>query len=208
MTKITQSNNDSSNNSKLLLTRFIKSVQGFTTLNGPNHESAMGAMLDLAYHYRDMNRFKEAMAICDQCLDTIDSYDQDSGAYLDGLELDLQQLKASLCIDMNRPKEAKKLLVQILERTKKLVGSEHGDYYAVLEDFGALASSQKKHKAAEKYYLEALEGYKRVYGLNETTYMLMSDLADVYLDQEKYKKAEVIMKEVRVVNIFLLHLTS
>ncbi len=105
--------------------------------------------------------------------------------------------KVGSCLDSDgRWKEAETLVVQVMEFRKKVLGDEHPETLASMNNLAVLYDNQGKYEAAEPLYVETLRLSKQVLGdEHPETLTSMNNLALLYDNQGKYEAAEPLYVE-------------
>jgi tetratricopeptide (TPR) repeat protein len=87
--------------------------------------------------------------------------------------------------------EAEGMYRRALIAREKVLGAEHPDTLASVNNLGSVLASQGKYKEAEGIHQRALEGYKKVLGAEHPdTLASVDNLGSVLASQGKYKEAE------------------
>jgi tetratricopeptide (TPR) repeat protein len=88
-------------------------------------------------------------------------------------------------------KRAEELYMQVMESRRRVLGSEHPDTLASVDNLGSVLESQGKYEEAEAMHRRALEGSEKVLGREHPdTLTSVSNLGMVLESQGKYKEAE------------------
>jgi tetratricopeptide (TPR) repeat protein len=105
--------------------------------------------------------------------------------------------KVGNCLDSDgRWKEAKTLLVQVMEFRKKVLGDEHPDTLGSMNNLAFLFGSQGKYEAAEPLFKETLRLRKKVLGDEHPDILTsINNLAILFNSQGKYAAAEPLFEE-------------
>jgi tetratricopeptide (TPR) repeat protein len=99
-----------------------------------------------------------------------------------------------------RYNEAEELFVQVMETRKGVLGDEHPDTLASMENLASTYRNQGRWKAAEGLSVQVLETRKRVLGdEHPDTLTSIAHLALTYMNQGRWKEAEEL--EVQVVEM-------
>ena len=100
--------------------------------------------------------------------------------------------KVGACLNSDgRWKEAKTLLMQVMEFRKKVLGAEHPQTLTSMNNLAVLFDSQGKYEAAEPLYVETLRLSKKVLGDEHPhTLASMNNLALLFDSQGKYEAAD------------------
>jgi tetratricopeptide (TPR) repeat protein len=87
--------------------------------------------------------------------------------------------------------EAERLLLAALKEAEHSGENDHC-LRASLSDLGEFYAQLGRFAEAEPLYKRALVGYEKIFGpqLHSSCYDILTDLADLYLDQGKYTEAE------------------
>ncbi|KAH6653678.1 hypothetical protein BKA67DRAFT_660234 [Truncatella angustata] len=100
-----------------------------------------------------------------------------------------------------RLREAEELLVRVIEVSKRVVGAEHPDTLAAMNNLALVYSYQGRLKEAEELSVQLMEAYKRVLGVEHPdTLAAMNTLALTYMGQNRLKEAEELF--VRVIEVW------
>ncbi|BCR88831.1 uncharacterized protein ACHE_50029A [Aspergillus chevalieri] len=96
------------------------------------------------------------------------------------------------CLDSDgRYKEAEKLLVQVMEIRKQVLGPEHPSILTSMANLASTYRNQGRWKEAEELQLQVMETWKQVLGPEHpSTLTSMANLASTYRDQGRWKEAE------------------
>ncbi|MEM8719517.1 MAG: tetratricopeptide repeat protein [Cyanobacteria bacterium P01_G01_bin.39] len=88
------------------------------------------------------------------------------------------------------------LAQKALEIRKKILGAEHPDVAASLNNLAELYLNQGEYDKAEPFYLQALELRKKLFGNNHADVAIsLQNLASFYTTQGKYSQAEPLYKQ-------------
>jgi tetratricopeptide (TPR) repeat protein len=116
---------------------------------------------------------------------------------IDGLLLDTISLHALLLRDQGDYNEAKKLFVQVMETRKRVLGQEHPETLASINNLASTYRNQGRWKEAEELETQVLETRKRVLGQEHPdTLRSINNLASTYRDQGRWKEAEELETQV------------
>ena len=93
--------------------------------------------------------------------------------------------------------QAEELRVQVMETRKRVLGEEHIDTLASMNDLASIYLGQGQWKKAEELLMQVIETSKRVLGQEHPdTLTSMNNLALAYLEQRQLKKAEELFVQV------------
>jgi tetratricopeptide (TPR) repeat protein len=94
-------------------------------------------------------------------------------------------------IDQERWNKALKLLLELIETEKKVLGLEHEDTLFTMHVLAFTYRNQHRLEEAERLYMQVLETRRKVLGPeHESTLTTAHNLALTYLDQKRLKEAE------------------
>ncbi|ODM22487.1 hypothetical protein SI65_00075 [Aspergillus cristatus] len=93
--------------------------------------------------------------------------------------------------------KAEVLEVQMLERCKKVLGSEHPDTLTSMNNLASAYWNQGRWKEAEELFVQVMETQKQVLGPDHpSTLTSMNNLASTYRNQGRWKEAEELFVQV------------
>ncbi|KAL1592027.1 hypothetical protein SLS60_011619 [Paraconiothyrium brasiliense] len=92
--------------------------------------------------------------------------------------------------------DAEKLEVQVLEKSKQVLGPEHPDTLASMRNLALALEKRCKYVEAEVMYTEMIQVYEKVLGHEHSSALTtMSHLVRVLDRQDKYKEAEPVQRQ-------------
>ncbi len=155
-----------------------------------DEEKTYGTMFEYAKFCDKQNRFKEAEAYYNKCLNIADN-DDDKATTLNNLAL--------LYHNTQRLKESEQYYIEALEIYRRLA-KENPEAYEpdvanTLNNLAALYSHTQRFKESEQYFSEALEIQRRVAKENPAAYEpavanTLNNLAWLYNDTQRFKEGE------------------
>ncbi|MBR2415240.1 MAG: tetratricopeptide repeat protein [Bacteroidaceae bacterium] len=160
-----------------------------------DEEKTYETMIEYAEFCEKQNKFKEAEAYCNNCLDIADN-DDDKATTLNNL--------AILYSNTQRLKESEKYFSEVLEIFRRLAmenpAAYEPDVAMTLNNLAILYSDTQRLKESEQYYIEALEIYKRIAKENPEAYkpnvaMTLNNLALLYKNTQRFKESEQYFSE-------------
>ena len=87
--------------------------------------------------------------------------------------------------------EAEKMLVQVMETFKRMLGAEHPDTLTSMANLASTYRNQGRWKEAEDLDVQVMETFKRMLGEEQpSTLTSMSNLASTFWNQGRWKEAE------------------
>ena len=98
---------------------------------------------------------------------------------------------ASTYLSQGKWNEAKQLMVQELDKSKKLLGADHLNTLISMANLARTYAEQGNFKEAEQLEVQVLDMRKKLLGAeHSSTLISMSNLASTYSSQGKWNKAE------------------
>ena len=160
-----------------------------------DEEKTYETMIEYAEFCEKQNKFKEAEAYCNNCLDIADN-DDDKATTLNNL--------AILYSNTQRLKESEQYYIEALEIYKR-IAKENPEAYKpdvaiTLNNLANLYSYTQRLKESEQCYIEALEIFRRLAKENPEAYehyvaKTLNNLAYLYSNTQRLKEGELYYSE-------------
>jgi tetratricopeptide (TPR) repeat protein len=194
------------NEAELLLT---KALEGMKPVLNEGHAARLHCTAVLGYVYNMQGRFPEAQQLFEGVLFTVHQVwgeeSEHSPTILQGLGLAYQMQGryeemftfGDLCRELGRYDQAEQLLVEALDRTRRVRGEQHSHILWTMDALARLYLEQDRYEEAEQLFSKALDGMSRVRGRDhKETLGCMNGLAVLYTKQKRYNEAESLFNEV------------
>lgn len=183
-------------------TLFVQALEIRKRLLGDNSPQVADSLNDLATLYRLMGRYSEAEILYKQALEfrqrLLGNDHLDVANTLNQLAALLVERSRLQSFDNSLPSpsyaEAKLLLTQSLELSKRLLGDYHPQVAENLHNLGMFYYAKGHYQKAEPLHKQALEIWERSLGKDHPVFANgLSALGLLYIAQGRYRKAESLL---------------